>query len=203
MSINTDADRRRFFRITDALGVSYRVIDSDEGQDADPASEPLFESVNTYEVMNNHNKIISDALGRIQTRDVDVALAIEQMNKKLDSLLMMFELDNLKVQRMAHRVEEASISACGVGFAIDELIAPGTILALDLLLKPSAQHVRATGNVVGCAPIAEEEGKYYLRVEFMEIHRADRERLIQHIVQRQGELLRALKSSIDDEPEDE
>ena len=68
-----------------------------------------------------------------------------------------------------------------------------------MLLRPSAKHVVTLGQVIECEEMS-EAGTYYLRVEFTEMTEPNRETLIQHIVQRQGVLLRALKGSqYDDE----
>jgi hypothetical protein len=193
-------NRRRFFRIVDALGVSYRVMTekestakSDTGED-----EGAAHFVDTLSVMNNYNTLIQASLEKIKTKDEHAAIAIEQLNKKVDTLLMMLELDSLITQRACHRLEEASISASGIAFPIEEHLQPNTCLALDLLLRPSSKHVNAVGNVVSCDRLS-EESLYYLRVEFTAMTDKDKEVLIQHIVQRQGTLLRALNSDEDND----
>jgi hypothetical protein len=192
-------NRRRFFRIIDALGVSYRVISekespakSDVGEDAGAV-----QFVDTLSVMNDYNTFIQVSLEKLKTQDSHAAVAIEQLNKKVDTILMMLELDSLITQRACHRVEEASISASGIAFPIEEQLQANTYLALDLLLRPSSKHVNAVGKVIACDRLS-EESVYYLRVEFTEMMDRDKEILIQHIVQRQGTLLRALKTDEDE-----
>jgi hypothetical protein len=199
MSTKEPDNRRRFFRITDALGVSYKVMtetemaaNNEEGDDA--VVRPF---VDTFSVMKNYNDVLNTSLENIKTRDPDTATAIEQLNKKFDALLMMLELDSLITQRACHRVEEASISASGIAFPIEESLEPDVFLALDLLLRPSSKHVNVIGKVISCEKLT-EDSHYYLRVEFTEMSDKDRETLIQHIVQRQGTLLRALKDEVDD-----
>lgn len=196
---NGGDNRRRFFRIVDALGVSYQVIPQQQMdlQSADGDSEAKTPFVDTLSVMNNFNDVIQQSLEKIQVNDPETATAIEQLNKKVDALMMMLELDNLITQHACHRVEEASISASGVAFPVEELLEPNTSLALDLLLRPSAKHVNAIGRVISCDHLA-EDSQYYLRVEFTEMEDKDKEVLIQHIVQRQGVLLRALKEEMDE-----
>lgn len=105
---------------------------------------------------------------------------------------MMLELDSLITQRACHRVEEASISASGIAFPIAEKLNENTVLALDLLLRPSAKNITAIGRVISCESLSDDP-LYYLRVEFTEMTTPDKETLIQHIVQRQGALLRSLR----------
>ncbi|MFT5117640.1 MAG: hypothetical protein ACI9NY_001171 [Kiritimatiellia bacterium] len=186
-------NRRRFFRIIDALGVSYRVMSGKESTANSDEDEGAVQFVDTLSVMNDYNTLIQSSLEKIKTKDEHAAIAIEQLNKKVDTILMMLELDSLITQRACHRVEEASISASGIAFPIEESLQSNTYLALDLLLRPSSKHVNAVGKVIACDRLS-AESLYYLRVEFTEMMDKDREILIQHIVQRQGTLLRALKS---------
>ena len=194
---SNESNRRRFFRIVDALGVSYKVMTEAElasgGKEETDQVPKQF--VDTFSVMKNYNEVLNEALANIQPRDPDTATAIEQINKKFDALLMMLELDNLITQRACHKVAEASISASGIAFPVDEKLESGMFLALELLLRPSSKHVCAVGKVIACDSLS-DDGLFYLRVEFIEMTLKDKEVLIQHIVQRQGALLRALKDEI-------
>ncbi len=185
---HTDDDRRRFFRITDTLGVAYRVI-SDEEPEGATNNEQL---VDAYSLINNYNKIIESALTDLREKDPVVAHAVDSINKKIDSVLTQLELENLMVQRIAHRVKEVNISACGVAFVVDEKLEANTLVSLDLLLRPAGVHVMAKGKVIGCDS-TDSNAQFYVRIEFLEMAHTDQELLIQHIVQRQGVMLRALR----------
>ena len=196
--MNKQSDnRRRFFRIVDALGVAYRVVNGQQARLGEQSAMPESGFINTQQLVQGYDSIIKDSLVSLQARDPSAAMAIDQLNKKVDTLLRMLELDNLLVQYPSHHVEQASISASGIAFPAEEKIPLQSTLALDLILRPSSQHIKAIGRVVACDSLR-EMSQYYLRVEFIEISEPDRERLIQHIVQRQGALLRALKNEIDD-----
>ena len=197
-SNNEQKNRRRFFRIVDALGVAYRVISDKEAKlKVKAGQDDKYDFIDAFSLMTNYNQQIKGSLDSLKVRDVDAAEAIDTLNRKVDAILMMLELDSLITQKASHRIEQASISASGLAFPVEQRLEPHTRLSLDLLLKPSSQHVEAIGRVVACDPLR-EQGQFYLRVEFLEMSDQHRERLIQHIVQRQGALLRALKSEIDD-----
>lgn len=196
---NKESNRRRFFRIVDSLGVSYKVITEAEVNGSEGETEELSQPfVDTFSVMKNYNDVLNAALENIHPRDSDVATALEQLNNKFDAILMMLELDSLVTQRACHKVEEASISASGIAFPVEEKLTEGTFLALDLLLRPSSNHIGAIGKVISCDKLQDEE-VYFLRVEFTEMSEKDRESLIQHIVQRQGVLLREIKEDMEEE----
>lgn len=179
-----DSDRRRFFRITDRLGVSYRVLEPSEINDDLPST-----IARATHLIAGYNQVIEDSLAALSDQPA-VAAAIDALNKKLDCMLSQIELDNVMVQKMAHKMCEVNISACGMAFIIDESLQSNDILHLDLFFKPDDLHVVAKGRVIDCEPA---EQAYYLRIEFVEMSQTDQERLIQHIVQRQGMLLRSLR----------
>lgn len=189
---NSQDNRRRYFRIVDALGVSYRVINTNDVDDESA------KRIDTMSVLNHHNTLIHEQIARVEPSNPDIAMLATQLNKKIDAILMMLELDNLMSQHACHRIDQASISASGIAFPINEPLAPNTLLELDLLLRPSAKHVVALGQVIACEEMS-EPGNYYLRVDFTEMTEPNRETLIQHIVQRQGVLLRALKGEEESE----
>lgn len=191
MAENKD-NRRRYFRIVDSLGVSYRVIASEKDGAFDPEKR-----INNLSVLNHHNTLIQEQFAIVESISPEFAILALQLNQKIDAILMMLELDNLMSKHACHRIDQASISASGVAFPIEEALAPNTMLELDLLLRPSAKHVVVIGQVIACEQMSDTD-RYYLRVEFTEMTDANRETLIQHIVQRQGVLLRALKG-VDEE----
>jgi len=192
-------DRRRFFRITDFLGVAYKVVDSNHSIAVNNEIEGSTDTpvIEVGGVIKNHNKIIDEALAEVDKRDPHSAKAINQLNKKVDAILMMMELDNLIAHKAEHSIEEASISASGIAFPVSENLSVGSSLSLDLILKPSKQQIKAMGKVIECESITDSD-QYYLRVEFTEVDGKDREGLIQHIVQRQGALLRTLQGQLGD-----
>ena len=185
--MNDNADRRRFFRITDTLGVAYRVISAEE-QSSD---ELQSQSLDVHGLIAHYSDIINHSAITLESQDPALSQAIDALNKKLDCIISQLELKNLLSSQVPHQLLEVNISACGIAFIIDEALKSGEVLALELFFKPEELHVLAKGRVVDCE--MGEDGNYYLRVEFLEIPQADQERLIQYIVQRQGALLRSLR----------
>lgn len=195
MTQGNEDDRRRFFRITDAIGVSYQLLDEHGEPEDIEDEEGLEESISINMLLDQHNQSIHSALEKLQSEQPLVADALSELNKKLDTLLVLFELDDLSGNSRFQEFEQASISASGIAFPVTEQIAKDRLLQLDLLLQPSGKELQAIGRVVGCQ--SSELDGYYLRVEFKQISDADREELIQHIVQRQGMLLKSLREQMD------
>ena len=189
--LKKEEDRRRFFRITDAIGVAYEVIDDN---DTEETESPEQANVDIKDLLACHNNAINDLLSDLSGTHPAVAKTIDAVNKKLDAILQFLELDALSSNQHIQRIEEASISACGIAFPIEQPLALGTRLNLTLDLKPSDEKIYAVGEVVGCQST---DDSHYLRVEFTEMQDAYRESLIQHIVQRQGALLKSLREQLD------
>ncbi|MEO0443631.1 MAG: PilZ domain-containing protein [Pseudomonadota bacterium] len=195
MKMVKQEDRRGFFRITDAIGVSYEVFNKDE--DNREPDEKTHDQVDVPELLQRHNDAINHSLAELTVLNPQAAKAVAAINKKVDTLIDIFELNDLSVQQNIKRIEDASISASGIAFVADEDFEKETLLQLTLYLKSSQEQVYATGQVVECQPI--ESGQHMLRIKFTDLNDADREKLIQYIVQRQSILLKNLREQMDDD----
>jgi len=191
----TNDDRRRFFRITDAIGVSYALI-KDGQENSEEGVAPVEKGVNVNQLLESHNLAVQSALDDLESTSSVAANAIAALNKKLDIIVSLIGLDNLAAGMFKHSTQEASISACGIAFPVDESMSSDVKINLTLFLETSGEQVAAVGRVIDCQSL-DEEGLYYLRVEFIEMKDNDREKLIQHIMQRQGTLLRSLKEQFE------
>lgn len=186
MDNNSVNDRRRYFRISDSLGVAYKVI-SDEhlGEDRVQA-----EPVRVFQLLEEQDRHIDQLLGRLNDRDPLVAELARALNQKLNSLVNQLEMESRLIEQIAHRVCEVNISACGLGFPVEEAMVPGTRVQLDLVLLPERQRLLTEAMVISCEPRVEG---HYARLDFVDMAPGDQEMLIQHIVKRQGDLLRTAR----------
>jgi hypothetical protein len=150
--------------------------------------------VDAVTVMEHHNEDISQPLTELGESAPIAAKAITALNDKIDTMLNLLELDNIIIQKKMQRVEAASVSACGIAFPIDETLALGQKLKLMMRLEPSNIKLNVIGCVIDCNQLGEDN---YLRVEFIDMSDADREHLIQHIMMRQGVLLKTLREQVD------
>lgn len=194
MKLAQQPDRRRFFRITDEIAIAYDII-TDTEINAEPQAGSNQPQLDWRSLVQEHNDTINGLLVSLKDQQPLAAQAIEAINKKIDAVLRSMEMHGLAYAGHFEVVEDASISACGIAFPVVEAMETGTHLNMTLSLKPSDQQVVAVGHVVECE--SQGDDGYYLRVEFDEIEDADREKLIQHIVQRQGALLRSLREDLD------
>lgn len=174
-------DRRRYFRISDRMGVAYRPLnDAEPDSGAESSAEQRLAHCDA-QIENLLEALAVSApeieqLGRLLNQKLDWAIAQGRDNQAGSSL-------------GDPNVHSVNISACGMGFRIDEPEPLGAQLDLELLMLPERQSLSTRAEVVACEP-TEEEGHYYARLEFVDMDSRDQEELIQHIVRRQSEILR-------------
>ncbi|WP_317930344.1 PilZ domain-containing protein [Halioxenophilus sp. WMMB6] len=178
-------DRRRFFRIDDHIGVSYQVVDENEliGQHHPPRQSDIFA------LLNDLDKTIVQELEELKLRDPKLGVLMEAFDRKLNAVVNQLEIDNYLVQRIAHKVKQVNISACGMGLQVEEPLREGDLLMVDLVLIPGNINIFTYGRVISSEAAAAEE--YYIRLDFFGMSTTDQELLIQHIVRRQSYLIRS------------
>lgn len=183
-----EGERRKYFRIIDEVDVSYQVVDGVE-----EVNESMV-IVHSFEAINNDITVSLAALGDTQP---EMASSLRLLNKKLDMMIAVAELESTQAQLSAVQVDEVSLSACGIAFPAEENLANDTILDLSLFLHASDQRVSIRGQVVGCQSIESDgDKKYCLRVEFIDVDEATRENLIHYMLERQRYLLRNLSEEL-------
>ncbi|BFM13321.1 hypothetical protein R50072_34740 [Simiduia litorea] len=189
------SERRRFFRINDKVGVAYRVLTDEEArtrQEHDP------QPVDTLSLLSRYENAIDQLLPQLSSPVMTELFTT--LNNKINCVIAQLELDSRLVRDVAHRVREVNISACGMAFITEELIAAGKVLSLDLILRPEGNHIVTYGKVLDCEAI---DGGFYLRTNFVALSPHDQEVLIQHIVKRQGSQLREHRLMIEFEEQSE
>lgn len=173
-------DRRRYFRISDRLGVAYRLLNQAE---PDVGGE-----VSAEQQMAECDAQIEQLLKALAVSAPETAQLGRLLNQKLDWILGQGRDEQTWSSLGEPSIHSVNISACGMGFRIDEPQPVGVQLDLELLLLPERQPLSTRAEVVACEPV--QDGHYYARLEFVDMDSRDQEELIQHIVRRQSEMLR-------------
>lgn len=179
-------ERRRFFRINDTVGVAYRLLSKEE---VDAQNENQHQQADVFGIIHDYEVEISELLIKVQHKDPVIGEVLSAMNKKINGVIDHLEMENKLIQRLAYKNHEVNISACGIAFMVDSQLSVGQSLSLDIVLQPSEKHVFTFGKVVGVES-SEGENNCYVRINFYNMSSGAQETLIQHIVQRQGSLLR-------------
>ncbi len=169
------SEKRRYFRIDETIGLTYEILDS--------KACLTEETVDVLDLMSGQDEKIESLLTEVELESPKVAELIRAFNQKLERVVGQIAMESRMVDRLANRVQEVNISACGIGFVCDDDIDVGAQLRIELQLFPAKKTIVSTGIVVGCEPLKED---YYWRIDFYGMSHDTQELLIQHIVQRQS-----------------
>ncbi len=176
-------ERRQYFRINDTLGFSYRLIGESKKEDT------------FWSSLSQMDEQINQLLGQVANTQPALSKLLGLMNQKLERVASQLMLDGELMQKMASRVGEVNISACGIGFTHPQMVAAKSQIALKLHLLPADTRVAAEGKVVECA--AQADGLYYWRVKFTRMAEAERDLLIGHLIARQRLQIKESRSQND------
>lgn len=189
------SERRRFFRINDKVGVAYRVLTDEEANTHQTGgSNP----VDTLSLLSRYENTIEQLLPQLPSPVMKELFT--NLNNKINCIIAQLELDSRLIRDVAHRIREVNISACGMAFVCEEAVAEGKLLSLDMVLRPEGNHIATYGKVLDCVP---HDSGFYLRLNFLALSPHDQEVLIQHIVKRQGTIIREHRLMMDQEEQSE
>jgi c-di-GMP-binding flagellar brake protein YcgR len=183
-------ERRRYFRIDDTVGLSIRLLDHEESSSKHPPFAP-----NAVELVSQFNPQIKRLIDEMRSVNEPMAELASLLNKKMDKLTDLLAMESSLVDRIAHRVQQVNISACGLAFSHEDPIAEGSRIQIELTLFPKEIKVVSEGIVVACELTSEDAQNYYCRVDFYGMATEKQELLIQHIVQSQGAQLKSRRNS--------
>jgi hypothetical protein len=193
-------ERRRYFRINDAIGVAYRKVD---GQEAETLIKAAGDQNGGFDFVANFDNRIQTLLESCKIQSPLAAELLGLMNQKLNFVIQQMGIDAELINSFAYKMRQANISACGLAFANEEQLKVGQKLQLDIMLHPSEMRIACVAVVVGCDALekTEDDLRYFLRLNFEGLSTTDQELMIQHVVQRQGVQLRVLQDQPDNENE--
>jgi len=199
-SPDASENRRRFFRIDDAVRLSYRPVDRAElAAGVNRLSEGLGGSFALMASLAAITQRMSLHLRRIEQHNADVAQYLRGLDQKIDAVARALLLQDAELP--AKSEEPVNLSAGGLAIPVRECLPPGTPLEIRLLLLPSLAGILAFGAVVECAAPPADGGyppeTRLMRVDFTHIRDEDRDLLIKHMLRRQGERLRQARQTAD------
>jgi len=169
MSTNDVDDRREYYRIDDTIALEFSLLSGAEAHASDALHDPspLF-------------NLLSD-LRHITERDRTLANYLKVINKRVD-LLGQAVAQSLLRDIGAPR--QVSLSEGGISFNNAQAVAPGSHLAIKMVLMPQALGLLLRGQVVHCSQRA--DGQFEIGTEFEALTDAQRQLLARHILQKQA-----------------
>ncbi|WP_045857894.1 PilZ domain-containing protein [Teredinibacter purpureus] len=184
-------EKRRYFRIDENVGIGYEFIERHKsGQLAHKDTQAFGARMeNILDIIEEQDAKIDHLMATLADQNPVVAEVIGLFNQKLERVINHLLMDSHTLSRIAHKVKEANISACGIGFVNNEFVEEGASLRLQLLFSPGNLAIETNGRVVSCSSNGDGES-YYWRIDFFGMSKKDQEDLIQHIVKTQGSQLK-------------
>ena len=194
---DSSANRRRFFRIDDAVRLSYRPLAPDELADrVSRLNEGLGGSFALMASLGAISHRMSVSLRRIEQHDGDVAAYLRSLDQKIETVARALLLQDPSLPAMSE--EPVNLSAGGLAIVTGHCLPVGTPLEIRLLL-PALAGILAFGSVVECTEPPPGEGhapgSRQMRIDFTHIRDEDRDLLIKHMLRRQGERLRQARDA--------
>jgi c-di-GMP-binding flagellar brake protein YcgR len=183
-------ERRRYFRVVDQLMIGYSVV----------VEEP---ALTTHRMgaqataIGQLENMISESLAKIRSNNPVLTEVLELFNRKINLALSIDEKRLHNVDAAEKSMKDVNLSACGIAFPVEDAIAVGTALVLDMTLLPSFINLNLKAQVIGASPLAEAEGadKYMLRADFLELSDVEQELLVQHVIRCQALALKARREA--------
>ncbi|PCK03430.1 MAG: PilZ domain-containing protein [Alteromonadaceae bacterium] len=178
-------ERRRYFRIDETIGISYEILNYEDAT----ASTKKHYAPDVLDMVSSQDKQIQQLLLEVSTESPKVAKLVALFNQKLERVVNQLLLETNLTEKIARKVKEANVSACGIAFENDEGIPSGSRLSLELTFYPDEFSVQTRALVVSCEP-SRTKNRWYWRIDFLDMSHNTQEMLIQHIVQSQSAQLR-------------
>ncbi len=184
---SNEKDRREFFRLDDNVNLSFEVLTEEEMLErVNELTLGLTDSLTVMTRMMSISQQLTANLHRIDQRDPDIADYLRGLDEKIEILAQTYLSKNSDLSDLPKQT--VNLSAGGIAFRVDDVIAIGAPLEVKLLLFPSYSGILVYGRVVSCDP--SDENSYQVRIDFECIRDCDRDVLIRHILRRQSESLR-------------
>ena len=188
-------ERRRFFRIDDAINLYYKIVDEKEVLAASKRSDDVLSNcslVTALEMLDQESRLI---MFRIEKNEPEIAEYLKTLDSKISLLsqAVMRQGNDFSESKMCN----TNISASGLAIEIDHSIEVGEYLEIKLLLTSCIAVILIYGKVVYCKKNTEAGAaiQYQVGIDYVNLNDQDREILIKHIVKRQMQQIREQKAS--------
>jgi hypothetical protein len=191
-------ERREYFRIDDEIALDYRLISEDE---ADQLQERMrsrlvdrFTAASSFAATTRQ---MAHVIHKVQTESPELARCLQAIDHKLNMIAQLFVSEEMGLNQQPSR--EVNLSAGGVAFRARHEIKVGSTLELRMVLFPSLVGILTISRVIHCERTndANSQFPWQVAVEYEHLREADRELLVRHIMSKETQQLRALRSEND------
>ncbi|MGZ8094675.1 MAG: PilZ domain-containing protein [Methylosarcina sp.] len=189
-------NRRQYFRIEDVVELNYRIIDEQDVTESSQIAHNILSECTLPTILDSISQETSRLLHRIEKSHPDIAPFLKLLDSKIDlvaqAVMLHVNPDDKKKPRAIN------LSASGLAFDSEEAVEKGKFLELRLLLLSSRVLMVTCCKVIQCTKnsLSEGGGPYLITVDFVRMKEQDRDLLIQHLVKRQIQQIKAKKKKL-------
>jgi c-di-GMP-binding flagellar brake protein YcgR len=191
-------DRREYFRIEDEIALDYREVNEDEvDQLLERIQSRLVDRFTAASSFAATTRQMTHVIHKVQIQNPDLARCLQAIDQKLNMITQLFVTEEMETGKQATR--EVSLSAGGVAFRAQHELEAGSLLELRMVLFPALVGIVTISRVVTCSRVEDGNGQFpwLVAVEYEHLRETDRELLVRHIMAKETEQLRALRSEND------
>lgn len=189
-------NRRQYFRIEDMVELNYKIIDEPEVTESSQNAHNILNECTLTSVLDSISQETTRLLPRIEKSHPDIAPFLKLLDSKIDlvaqSVMLQINPEDKK------KIRAINLSASGLAFHCNQAIDPGTLLELRLMLLSFRVLMVICGKVIQCTQDIGSGGEssYLITVDFVKMREQDRDLLIQHLVKRQIQQIKAKKKKL-------
>lgn len=194
-----NTERRRYFRVDVEMILSYKPISQEEMQ-----KNSLLLNTSSVEHPDSHKLFITlesdlqEAIARLPKNQAEIANIVTLLNRKLNLLSQGGPVPSTQETIMDLPPQMVNLSACGLAFKSAHPVNLGEAIEFELVLLPEQAYIMGYGMVISCeqkplSPTHDGPSKHPYRVgiDFKALRDDDMERIIQHIMRKEAEILKA------------
>lgn len=179
MTTLDEEDRREYYRIEDRIALEISPLSAAEALEGEVLQDasPLFNLLSELHLCEFESQHL---LRQLSDKDRTLAAFLKAQNKRIDLLSAV----------VAHTLtghigapQRVVLSEGGMEFIQAQAIAPGSRIALKMVLAPQALGLMLRGRVIHCDRLP--SGEHDVGTEFVDMTDAQRQLLARYILQRQ------------------
>jgi hypothetical protein len=189
-------NRRQYFRIEDMVELNYRIIDEQDVVESSQNAHNILNECTLSSVLDSISQETARLLHRMEKSHPDIAPFLKLLDSKIDliaqSVMLQINPEDKKNTRAIN------LSASGLAFHSEVAVEPGVFLELRLMLLSFRVLMVTCGKVIQCTRGSGSDGgsPYLVTADFVEMREQDRDLLIQHLVKRQIQQIKAKKKKL-------
>lgn len=192
-------ERREYFRIADEIALDYRPVKEQEVEQLmERMQSRLVDRFTAASSFAATTRQMAHVIHKVQTDSPELARCLQAIDQKLNMIAQLFVSEEMGLEDQPTR--QVTLSAGGVAFHAQHELPAGSLLELRMVLFPSMVGILTISRVIHCERSHDDDSPFpwQVAVEYEHLRETDRELLVRHIMAKETEQLRALRSENDD-----